>query len=103
MSRPDGRKPDQLRPVTITRGFTQNPPGSVLVEFGATKVLCTACVAHEVPPWLEGKGKGWVTAEYGMLPGSTHDRKPRERARVPGMDPSARTPWCRAGSSSPSR
>ena len=80
MSRPDGRKPDELRPVQFTRGFTGNAAGSVLVEFGKTKVLCTAVVAHEVPPWLEGKGTGWVTAEYGMLPGSTHERKQRERA-----------------------
>jgi ribonuclease PH len=80
MSRPDGRQPDQLRPVSFTRGFTGNAAGSVLVEFGLTKVLCTAVVAHEVPPWLEGKGQGWVTAEYGMLPGSTSERKPRERA-----------------------
>jgi ribonuclease PH len=80
MSRPDGRKSDELRPVSFTRGFTRNAAGSVLVEFGLTKVLCTAVVAHEVPPWLEGKGQGWVTAEYGMLPGSTNERKPRERA-----------------------
>jgi ribonuclease PH len=80
MSRFDGRAPDQLRPVRFTRGFTSSAPGSVLVEFGLTKVLCTACVAFEVPGWLEGKGQGWVTAEYGMLPGSTNDRKQRERA-----------------------
>ncbi len=80
MKRIDGRAPDQLRPVKISRGYTSNAPGSVLVEFGKTKVLCTACIAHEVPAWLKGKGVGWVTAEYGMLPGSTSDRKPRERA-----------------------
>ena len=80
MNRIDGRAPDQLRPVRFVRGFTANPAGSVLVEFGQTKVLCTAVVAHEVPPWLEGRGQGWVTAEYGMLPGSTHERKQRERA-----------------------
>ena len=80
MTRIDGRAPDQLRPVRFTRGFTANPAGSVLVEFGQTKVLCTAVVAHEVPPWLEGRGQGWVTAEYGMLPGSTNERKQRERA-----------------------
>ncbi len=80
MSRIDGRKADQLRPVTFTRHFTTNAPGSVLVEFGKTKILCTACVAFEVPKWMEGKGQGWVTAEYGMLPGSTNDRKPRERS-----------------------
>jgi ribonuclease PH len=80
MKRVDGRAPDELRPVKVTRSFTQSSPGSVLIEMGQTKVLCTATVAHEVPPWLEGKGLGWVTAEYGMLPGSTADRKPRERA-----------------------
>ena len=80
MSRVDGRKPDQLRPVQITRGYTSSAPGSVLIEMGRTKVLCTAMVKHEVPPWLEGRGQGWVTSEYGMLPSSTQDRKPRERA-----------------------
>jgi ribonuclease PH len=80
MSRPDGRKPDQLRPVAFTRRFTSSAPGSVLIEMGLTKVLCTATITHEVPSWLEGRGQGWVTAEYGMLPGSTSDRKPRERA-----------------------
>jgi ribonuclease PH len=80
MKRVDGRAPDELRPVKVTRNFTQSSPGSVLIEMGRTKVLCTATVAHEVPPWLEGKGLGWVTAEYGMLPGSTAERKPRERA-----------------------
>jgi ribonuclease PH len=79
MSRPDGRAPDQLRPVHIVRGFTSGPPGSVLIEMGRTKVLCTASVEHAVPPWLEGRGQGWVTAEYGMLPASTAERKPRER------------------------
>ncbi len=80
MNRPDGRKPDQLRPVGFVRRFTSSAPGSVLIEMGRTKVLCTATITHEVPSWLEGRGQGWVTAEYGMLPGSTHDRKPRERA-----------------------
>jgi len=80
MPRHDGRKPEDLRPVTFTRHYTSSAPGSVLVEFGKTKVLCTASIAHEVPKWLEGKGQGWVTAEYGMLPGSTHDRKQRERS-----------------------
>ena len=79
MSRSDGRKPDDLRPVHITRGFTSSAAGSVLVEFGRTKVLCTAKIEHEVPKWLEGKGQGWITAEYGMLPGSTQERKQRER------------------------
>jgi len=80
MARIDGRKPDDLRPVRFTRNYTSSAPGSVLVEFGRTKVLCTASIAHEVPKWLEGKGQGWITAEYGMLPGSTQDRKPRERS-----------------------
>jgi len=80
MKRHDGRAPDQLRPVNIVRGFTASAPGSVLIEMGRTKVLCTASVEHEVPPWLEGRGKGWVTAEYGMLPASTPERKQRERA-----------------------
>ena len=80
MSRHDGRTPDQLRPVRFTRHYTTAAPGSVLIEMGLTKVLCTASIEHSVPPWLEGRGQGWVTAEYGMLPGSTPDRKPRERA-----------------------
>jgi ribonuclease PH len=80
MSRIDGRKPDDLRPVNVTRHFTSSAPGSVLIEFGKTKVLCTAMIAHEVPPWLEGRGQGWITAEYGMLPASTQERKQRERS-----------------------
>jgi ribonuclease PH len=79
MPRPDGRAPDQLRPVTFRRRFTPNAAGSVLVEFGDTMVLCTAMIEHSVPQWLEGKAQGWITAEYGMLPGSTQDRKQRER------------------------
>jgi ribonuclease PH len=80
MSRFDGRKPDDLRPVQFRRRYTSSSPGSVLVEFGKTKVLCTASISHEVPKWLEGRGQGWITAEYGMLPGSTQERKPRERS-----------------------
>ena len=80
MPRIDGRSNDGLRNVKFTRKFTQSAPGSVLVEFGKTKVLCTATIQHQVPQWLVGKGVGWVTAEYGMLPGSTEDRKQRERA-----------------------
>jgi ribonuclease PH len=80
MPRVDGRTNDQLRPVKFTRRYTSSAPGSVLVEFGLTKVLCTAMIQHEVPHWLEGRGQGWITAEYGMLPGSTIDRKQRERA-----------------------
>jgi ribonuclease PH len=77
MARPDGRAPDELRPVKITRGFTTSTPGSVLYESGRTKVLVTASVEERVPPWMNGKGKGWLTAEYSMLPGSTPDRKAR--------------------------
>ena len=80
MTRPDGRAADQLRPVLITRCYTSSAPGSVLLEMGRTKVLCTAVVDHAVPAWLEGRGQGWVTAEYGMLPASTRERKPRERS-----------------------
>jgi len=76
--RPDGRAPDQLRPVTVTRDFLVHPEGSVLVEFGATKVICTASLEDKVPPFLKGQGQGWVTAEYAMLPRSTNTRTPRE-------------------------
>lgn len=76
--RPSGRTPEQLRPITITRQFTCHAEGSVLVEFGRTKVLCTATVTEGVPRFLKGKGQGWVTAEYGMLPRSTHSRMHRE-------------------------
>ena len=81
MTRPSGRAPDQLRPVRFTRRFTKHAEGSVLVEFGDTHVLCTASVEETVPPFLRGKGQGWVTAEYGMLPRSTHTRSPREAAK----------------------
>lgn len=79
--RPSGRAPDQLRPIRFTRHFTQHAEGSVLVEYGHTRVICTASVDERTPPWLKGKGRGWVTAEYGMLPRSTHERMPREAAR----------------------
>jgi len=75
------RPADQLRPLKITRQYTCHAEGSVLVEFGATKVLCTASVEESVPPFLRGKGAGWVTAEYGMLPRSTHTRSAREAAK----------------------
>ncbi len=78
MPRPDGRAPDQLRPVLLTRDYLLHPEGSVLVEFGATKVICTASVEDRVPPFLKGQGLGWVTAEYAMLPRSTNTRTPRE-------------------------
>lgn len=81
MQRPSGRLPDQLREVSIVRGFTKHAAGSVLVSFGDTRVLCTASVEAKVPGFLRGKGEGWVTAEYGMLPGSTHTRSDREASR----------------------
>ncbi|HEY5164776.1 MAG TPA: ribonuclease PH [Acidimicrobiia bacterium] len=80
-SRRDGREPGDLRPVSFTRDYTEFAAGSVLVEFGRTRVLCTASVEERVPPWLRGKGRGWVTAEYSMLPGSTSERTDREAAR----------------------
>jgi ribonuclease PH len=79
--RPSGRRPDELRPVRIERGFTRHAEGSVLVEFGDTRVLCTASVDERVPPFLKDSGRGWVTAEYGMLPRSTNTRTEREAAR----------------------
>ncbi|HMC15867.1 MAG TPA: ribonuclease PH [Albitalea sp.] len=79
--RTQGRAADALRPVTLTRRYTKHAEGSVLVEFGDTKVLCTASVEEKVPPFLRGSGTGWVTAEYGMLPRSTHTRSDREAAR----------------------
>ncbi|EKE80937.1 ribonuclease PH [Idiomarina xiamenensis] len=79
--RPSGRTAQQIRPVTITRQYTKHAEGSVLVEFGETKVLCTASVEAGVPRFLKGKGQGWVTAEYGMLPRATHTRSQREAAR----------------------
>ena len=79
--RPSQRPPDQLRPVRITRNFTRHAEGSVLIEMGDTRVLCTASVEENVPPFLRGKGQGWVTAEYGMLPRSTHTRTAREAAK----------------------
>ena len=78
--RPNGRTPAQMRPVTITRHFTAHAEGSVLIEFGQTKVLCNASVVEGVPRFLKGKGQGWITAEYGMLPRSTHSRMNREAA-----------------------
>jgi len=81
MARPSGRRPEQLRPVKITRDYTCHAEGSVLVEFGNTKVICTASVENSVPRFLRGAGQGWVTAEYGMLPRSTNSRMGREAAR----------------------
>ncbi len=79
--RPSGRAPDQMRAITIEPGFTRHAEGSCLVSFGDTRVLCTASVEGHIPPWLRGKGKGWVTGEYGMLPRATHTRGSREAAR----------------------
>lgn len=81
MSRPSGRRPEQLRAVKLTRNYTKHAEGSVLVEFGETKVICTASIENAVPRFLRGKGQGWVTAEYGMLPRSTGERMAREAAR----------------------
>src|SRR6266487_2015063 len=77
--RPDGRKTDELRPLKFRRRYTRQAPGSVLVHCGRTTVLCTCCIDKKVPEFLEGKGQGWLTAEYGMLPGSTSSRKPRDK------------------------
>jgi ribonuclease PH len=79
--RPSGRQPHQLRDVRITRHYTKHAEGSVLVEFGDTKVICTASVSESVPPFLRDRGQGWLTAEYGMLPRATHTRSDREAAR----------------------
>ncbi len=87
-ARSDGRQPFDLRPVHMTCGFTKYPEGSVLIEFGQTRVLCTASVEEKVPPFLRGKGVGWVTAEYAMLPRATHNRTARESSRG---GPSGRT------------
>jgi ribonuclease PH len=80
-SRPSGRTPDQLRDVSIQRHYTRHAEGSVLIAFGDTRVLCTASVEEKVPPFLRGKGEGWITAEYGMLPRATKERTQREAAR----------------------
>ncbi|MGI9034164.1 MAG: ribonuclease PH [Acidimicrobiales bacterium] len=86
--RADGRRPDDLRPVSFVRDFTEFAPGSVLVSMGRTRVLCTASVEERVPPWMRGKGSGWLTAEYSMLPGATSERTDREVNRG---KPSGRT------------
>src|SRR5690242_14952467 len=86
--RHDGRQPDDLRPITFERDYTVAPAGSVLVSFGGTRVLCTASVDEDVPRWMRGKGKGWVTAEYSMLPGASTERIRRE---VKDGKPSGRT------------
>jgi len=81
MSRADGRTPDQLREVRIERAWSDHPEGSVLIHFGKTRVLCTASFTPGVPRWKVGKGEGWVTAEYAMLPRATHDRSDREAVK----------------------
>ena len=81
MSRPDGRAADQLRPLSFQRDFTEMADGSVLVTFGSTRVLCTASIDEDVPRWMRGSGKGWVTAEYSMLPGASPERIDREAAK----------------------
>ena len=81
MERPSGRQPDEMREVSFVRGFTRHAEGSVLVSFGDTRVLCTASIENKVPAFLRGKGEGWVTAEYGMLPRATPSRSDREAAR----------------------
>ncbi len=77
----DGRRKDQVRPVKVTRNFIKHAEGAVLIEMGDTKVICTASIEEKVPPFLKGKGSGWVTAEYAMLPRSTHERSPREAVK----------------------
>lgn len=79
--RPSGRAPDEMRAITIETGFTKHAEGSCLISFGDTRVLCTASVEKGVPPWMRGKGEGWVTGEYSMLPRATHTRGSREAAR----------------------
>jgi ribonuclease PH len=81
VTRPDGRQPDQLRPISFERDFTRMADGSCLVSFGDTRVLCTASIDEDVPRWMKGSGKGWVTAEYSMLPGSSPERVDREAAK----------------------
>ena len=84
MARHDGRANDQMRPLRFERGFTNKAPGSVLASYGQTRVLCTALSIDGVPSFLQGKGKGWLTAEYGMLPSSTDTRKPRDKGAPDG-------------------
>ncbi len=79
--RPSGRAPDEMRAITIETGYTKHAEGSCLISFGETKVLCTASIEERIPPWLRGKGEGWVTGEYSMLPRATHTRGSREAAR----------------------
>ncbi len=82
MTRPDGRAADELRPIGFERDYTEMAAGSVLVTFGKTRVLCTASIDEDVPRWMRNSGKGWVTAEYSMLPGASPERIDREAAKV---------------------
>ena len=84
MPRADGRRPGELRPIKIQRGFSSHAPGSVFIQWGGTHVLCTACFSEGVPRWRAGQGLGWLTAEYDMLPGATQSRRPRNRQRLDG-------------------
>jgi ribonuclease PH len=84
MTRRDGRRPEDLRPIRLTRNYIKHPEGAILVEVGETRVICTASVEERVPPFLRGAGQGWVTAEYGMLPRATSTRTPREAGRTGG-------------------
>ena len=84
MTRHDGRLANQLRPIQIVRHYTRSAPGSVWIQAGRTTVLCTASIENSVPPWMAGRGAGWITAEYGMLPGSTNPRKKRDIGKVDG-------------------
>ena len=80
--RPSGRAPDEMRAITIETGFTKHAEGSCLISFGDTRVLCTASVEERIPPWMRGKGEGWVTGEYSMLPRATHTRGSAKRPRA---------------------
>src|ERR1700686_5888878 len=81
MTRPDGRAADQLRPVSVEPGYLQFPPGSVLISLGNPRVICAATIEDRVPPWMRGRGTGWITAEYAMLPSATPERNQREAAK----------------------
>src|SRR2546425_11243154 len=84
MPRPDGRRPDELRSVKITRRYLKYAEGSVLIELGDTRVVCAASIEERVPPWLRGAGQGWITPEYGMIPRATEERNPRAAGRPRG-------------------
>src|SRR3990170_3593304 len=110
MPRADGRAPDELRSVEIIRHFIPHAEGSVLITLGQTRVVCTATLEERVPPWLRGGGSGWITAEYGMLPRSTHERTPRDPGRQGGRrhphgtdHRGLRCPGGRAGRAAPYR